>query len=295
MVTHRSCPGYVDEPFASLVADYPGAEAYPPGDFRVEWGPVFHRGRLDGSARVLVIGQDPATHEAISRRVLVGEAGQRVQGLLARLGITHSYVMLNVYLYSVFGQAAGYRHVKDPDIVDYRHRWLDAVLLDSASPSVTPSVTPSVASSGVTAVIALGTLAKRAFGLWEDSSPEREARSRRLHLAAVRHPTYAEGSARASGQPLEDTTAAQLADWSAHLPALGAAVSPEVTPNLRSYGESWTERDLVAIPEQDLPPGAPAWWRAVDAWAVRDGADAQEKRATIRVAVPKGARSWPTL
>lgn len=279
MVVHRSCLGYGDEPFAALVADYPGAEAYPAGDFRIEWGPVFHRGRLDGSARVLVIGQDPATHEAISRRVLVGEAGQRVQGLLARLGITHSYVMLNVYLYSVFGQSAGYRHVKDPAIVAYRHRWFDAVLLDS----------------GVTAVIALGTLAKRAFGVWEDSSPERSGRAEGIHLAAIRHPTYAEGSARASGQPLEDTTAAQLADWSGHLPALAAAVLPEVTPNPKPYGESWAEQDLVGIPEQDLPPGAPAWWRAVDAWAVRDGADAQEKRSTIRVTVPKGARSWPTL
>lgn len=283
MVMHRSCPGYVDEPFASLVADYPGVEAYSPADFRVEWGPVFHRGRLDGSARVLVIGQDPAAHEAISRRILVGEAGQRVQGLLARLGLTHSYVMLNVYLYSVFGQAAGYRHVKDPEIVEYRHRWLDAVLLD-------PEVSPNV-----TAVIALGTLAKRAFGVWEGSSPERAARAATLHLAAVRHPTYAEGSARASGQPLEDTTAAQLADWSGHLAALGAVVVPEVTPNLRPYGETWTEQDLVAIPEQDLPAGSPSWWRAVDSWAVREGPDAQEKRASIRVTVPKGARSWPTL
>ncbi|MDV3222255.1 uracil-DNA glycosylase family protein [Intrasporangium sp.] len=279
VAAHRSCPGYVEEPFASLVAEYPGVEAYPADDFRVEWGPVFHRGRLDGSARVLVLGQDPATHEAISRRVLVGEAGQRVQGMLARLGISSSYVMLNVYLYSVFGQAAGYRHVKDTAIVDYRHRWLDAVLLDSQ----------------VTAVLALGTLAKRAYGHWASSSPEREARAGGLHLAAVRHPTYAEGSARASGQPLEDTTAAQLADWSAHLPELSAAVAPEVTPNPRPYGESWAENDLVAIPEQDLPPGVPAWWRAVDAWAVRTGADAQEKRSTIRVTVPKGARQWPTL
>jgi uracil-DNA glycosylase len=279
MGVHRSCPGYVDEPFASLVAEYPGTEAYPANDFRVEWGPVFHRGRLDGSARLLVIGQDPATHEAISRRVLVGEAGQRVQGLLARLGITSSYVMLNVYLYSVFGQSAGYRHVKDPAIVDYRHRWLDAVLMES----------------NVTAVLALGTLANRAFGVWKASSPERTDRAKQLHVAAVRHPTYAEGSARASGQALEDTTAAQLADWTAHLPGLGAAVAPEVTPNPKPYGEAWAENDLVAIPERDLPPGAPAWWRAVDSWAVREGVDAQEKRSTIRVTVPKGARSWPTL
>jgi hypothetical protein len=32
---------------------------YPPSQFRVEWGPIFHRGRLDGSVRVFVIGQEP--------------------------------------------------------------------------------------------------------------------------------------------------------------------------------------------------------------------------------------------
>lgn len=279
MVEHRSCPGYVDEPFASLVADYPGADVYPSEDFRVEWGPVFHRGRLDGTARVLVIGQDPATHETITRRILVGEAGQRVQGLLSKLGITTSYVMVNTYLYSVFGQAAGYRHVKDRAIAAYRHRWLDALLL----------------GTDVTAVIALGTLAQRSFRVWAESTPERVDRVAGLHVAAMRHPTYAEGASRASGRPVEDTTAEQLRDWSAQLQPLAAAIAPEVTPNLRPYGEVWSSSELVAIPEQDLPAGSPAWWRAVDAWAVREGADAQEKRATIRVTVPKGARSWPTL
>ena len=79
-------------------------------------GPVFHRGRLDGTARVLVLGQDPATHETITRRILVGEAGQRVQGLLARVGITTSYVMVNTFLYSVYGQGGGTRHATDPHI-----------------------------------------------------------------------------------------------------------------------------------------------------------------------------------
>src|SRR5690349_9513271 len=93
-------PGPVAEPFATLVRECPGGDVYPPHDFRVEWGPIFHRGRLDGSARLLVLGQDPGQHEAVVRRILVGEAGQRVQGLLARLGVERSYVMLNTYLYS---------------------------------------------------------------------------------------------------------------------------------------------------------------------------------------------------
>ena len=144
-------PGYADEPFRSLATDFLGEETYPAAAFRVEWGPIFHRGRLNGSARVVVIGQDPAQHEAITRRILVGAAGQRTQGFLAKLGIHTSYVMVNTFLYSVYGQAAGERHADDPAIANYRHRWLDALLLDQP----------------VEAVVALGRLADRAFHTWK--------------------------------------------------------------------------------------------------------------------------------
>src|SRR6478672_2266593 len=121
-------PGYGEEPFASLVTSYPGAVAYPADGFRLEWGPVFHRGRLDGTARVLVIGQDPAQHETIARRILVGEAGHRLQGFLAKLGIDRSYVMVNTFLYSVYGQGGGTKHQNDAGILAYRKRWLDALV-----------------------------------------------------------------------------------------------------------------------------------------------------------------------
>ncbi len=101
------CPGYNQEPFATLVANYPGKDVHPVKDFRVEWGPVFHRGRLDGTARILVIGQDPAQHETVLRRILVGTAGKRVHGFLRRLGFNRSYVLINTFLYSVFGQGGG--------------------------------------------------------------------------------------------------------------------------------------------------------------------------------------------
>lgn len=68
-MAHTFDLGPVEEPFASLVADYPGTDTYPASGFRVEWGPIFHRGRLDGSARLLVIGQDPAQSETIVRRI----------------------------------------------------------------------------------------------------------------------------------------------------------------------------------------------------------------------------------
>src|SRR5437870_4561565 len=102
-MSHPFDPGYGEEPFSTLVRTYPEADVYPSGQFRVEWGPIFHRGRLDGSARVLIIGQDPAQHETVVRRILVGEAGRRIQGFLGKLGITTRYVMVNTFLYSVYG------------------------------------------------------------------------------------------------------------------------------------------------------------------------------------------------
>ncbi len=51
-------------------------------DFWFDWGPIFYRGGLDGSARVLCVASDPGPTERIAGRSLVGNAGQRVQGLL---------------------------------------------------------------------------------------------------------------------------------------------------------------------------------------------------------------------
>ena len=42
-------------------------------------------------------------------------------------------------------------------------------------------------------------------------------------------------------------------------------------------------------------PGLPAWMRSLDAWAARVGEDAQRKRATITVTVPRVARTWPPV
>ena len=119
-MAHDFDPGPVNEPFASLVRDYPGSEVYPSDSFRVEWGPIFHRGRLDGSARLLVIGQDPAQSETVVRRILVGEAGHRTQGLMAKLGFDRSYLLVNTFLYSVYGQTGGNKHERDAGIIAYQ-------------------------------------------------------------------------------------------------------------------------------------------------------------------------------
>ena len=168
---HQFDPGYSLAPFDALVANFPGADTYPNPDFRTEWGPVFHRGRLDGGAVVLVFGQDPGAHEAVVRRILVGEAGQRIQGFLAKLGITQRYVMVNTFLYSVYGQHGGERHRADPAIAAYRHQWLDALLMGRS----------------VDAVIALGSLAGQAFGAWQ-KTPSGAATA--VAFKQIIHPTF---------------------------------------------------------------------------------------------------------
>jgi uracil-DNA glycosylase len=74
IITHPFCPGY-PAPYDDLVNSYPVADVYPSAAFRTEWGPIFHRGRLDGSAEALVLGQDPAVEENVTRRILIGVAG----------------------------------------------------------------------------------------------------------------------------------------------------------------------------------------------------------------------------
>ena len=283
---HRSCSGYTTPPFDTLVAEHPDEEVYPAKDFRTEWGPIFHRGRLDGTARVLVLGQDPATHESITRRILVGEAGQRVQGLLAKLGITTSYVMINTFVYSVYGQGGGERHAKDAAIATYRHRWLDALLVPEAPGSVP-------AGGPITAVITLGTLANQAYTTWAKTRPDIAAA---LHQAAVKHPTYPDSASAAGQITLAAATAKLLADWNHHLPALRRNVVPDdpaaVDPPV-PYGQTWQDGDLAPIPDVDLPAGSPAWWRSLQGWATRTGKNSQLKRATITVTVPSADRTWP--
>ncbi len=263
-------------PYRRLVLSFPDESVYPADSFRVEWGPIFHRGRLDGTARVLVIGQDPATHESITRRILVGEAGQRAQGLLARLGITRSYVFINTFLYSVYGQGGGTRHIDDEKITRYRNRWIDAIVKDQQ----------------IEAIITLGQLADQAYQAWR-TTPAGAANQ--AAYATVRHPTYPESASR-SGALTKAEAFQRLCDsWNTALDALHPVVSPDAPVPLRHYGTTITKDDLAPIPEIDLPPGLPAWMGGLDAWASRSGADAQKKRATIAVTVPTRARTWPVL
>jgi hypothetical protein len=274
-VEHPFDPGPAGEPFATLAGDYPGADAYPPETFRVEWGPIFHRGRLDASAKVLVIGQDPGQHESVARRCMVGEAGQRAQGFLAKLGITESYVIINAYLYSVYGQPSHAEVTRvEPAIAPYRERWLDALLLH----------TP------VQAVIAFGDLAGRAFSAWQGKPA---AKRPDLIVKKLFHPTYPEGSTRQHPEKTPEATKKMLVQWNKALTELHDVLTdPDVDVTLTPYGERFEDAEMVAIPEVDMPAGTPPWMRSLETWAIRAGADAEERRATVEVKIPPAERVW---
>ncbi len=258
-MTTPFCPGYGNEPFRSLVESCPGTSVYPSENFRVEWGPVFHRGRLDGAARLLIIGQDPAQHEVIARRILIGTAGRRVQGFVEKLGAGPQYVMVNTFLFSVYGQHAGAGHIDDPAITDYRNEWIKAVL----------------DSSHIEAVVAFGSLADRAWHKWL-SSPAAVGRPL-LAYRKLAHPTSPE----AAGGDTAISTKTMLHAYNNALTALRAVLHPAGA--LVPYGDDFTSAELPPIPQRDFPAGSPPWMGLKNDWAFREGANAADKRFNIRI------------
>ena len=216
-----------------------GAYLARPDLFRLEFGPVLYRGRLDGTARVLIVGQDPSTDEILAGRILVGLSGQRVQGLLRRLGIARSYVMLNTFLYSVQGQFTGdLRTVSRSDpVLAYRNELFDAV----------------AAENPLEAVIAVGNGAADALSRWPGATG--------LSVVRITHPSAPDA-------------AIVLSSWNEGLRTLRALVEPDegrlVDPS--DYGSDWLPSDHASIPRFDLPFGTPAWHGDGD-HSHRDGPD----------------------
>ncbi|MFI7585535.1 uracil-DNA glycosylase family protein [Spongisporangium articulatum] len=101
-----------DPEFARLFAQTPhylsiGA-AFGDAPFRWHFGPIFYRGRTaPGSAKVLVIGQEGAQDESLAHRSFTGTTGGVLQDFLHTIGITHSYLFLNTFVYPINGQYDG--------------------------------------------------------------------------------------------------------------------------------------------------------------------------------------------
>jgi uracil-DNA glycosylase len=200
-------------------------------DFWFDWGPVFYRGRLDGSARLLCIASDPGPTERIAGRSLVGNAGQRVQGLLAKLGLTRSYLCLNAWAYALHPSRARAERARldEPAQLAWRNELFDAAI-----------------GPDLQAIIAFGRVAQEAVALWS-GRPDAK-------LCEVPHPTSHD--------------AKELLDkWRGAVSELRAIVTPDPDgedggPN---YGTSFSEADYTAIPRRDLPFGVPAFL-GDDAW-----------------------------
>ena len=263
------CPGYAYEPYRQLCESFPGAAAYPDRHFRVEWGAVFHRGRLDGTARVLVIGLAPGQLEVVLRRVIVGHAGQRLQGFLAKLGIERSYVMLNTFLYSAYGHEGSAELQDQPDIVAYRNLWLDALF----------------AGGAIDAVIALGARADGAWRAWK-ATPAGAVFD--PAYVKIPHPTQPESSSKGNPDRYQVAMETMLREWNAALHRLKPALRrPDVDRPLIPYGKQLLPGDVVVIPQHDLPPGIPAWMAARDHWTKRAGDNPLHKRGNLTITVPR--------
>ncbi len=197
-----------------------------PNDFRLDFGPIYYRGRLDGTARVLIVGQDPAANELVGHRAFIGASGQRVQGFLRRIGIRRDYLMVNTFLYPVFGQFFGSLAALtvEPDILGFRNEMLDKI----------------GAENRLEAVITVGNAAKDAVERWPGSAG--------LAVQHITHPSALDHSL-------------LLANWNEGLSALRNVVTPEAgaAADNATYGLDWADIDHEPVPRRDLPFGLPEW------------------------------------
>ncbi len=218
------------QPFHDLF-DHPPDYGRVRQHFWFDWGPVFYRGRLDGTARVLCIASDPGPTERVVNRTLVGDAGQRVQGFLTKLGLTRSYVCLNAFSYALYPSHgwAGRAIVADRDHTAWRNQVFDAAR------------TPRLQ-----AVVAFGTFAEAAADLWPGATG--------MTVVKVPHPSSKDEKS-------------LLSAWAAAIVQLRSIVSPDPDGDASgpNYGASFHETDYAPIPRRDLPFGVPAWL-GDDAW-----------------------------
>ena len=190
--------------WAEVFADTPnyrglGNEVIGREAFRWHHGPMFYRGRLDGSAKVMMVGQEGAQDESLAHRSFTGGTGARMQHLLRFLGLDRSHLFVNSFVYPIFGQyTLDLRKLaQDPrsPIVSHRNRIYDKAVVEG----------------DVRLVIAVGRAAKESVATWIVShggtaQPEslHTATSgtlpNRLRVVGVLHP----GGVTGSTKPIRD-------------------------------------------------------------------------------------------
>jgi hypothetical protein len=216
---------------AALLSQHPDYSAVK-DLFWFDWGPVFYRGRLDKTAKVLCVASDPGPTERIGGRALIGNAGQRLQGFLSKIGITKSYVCLNGFVYSLHPShlSDGIKLLSDPAHVSWRNK-----------------VFKAVKGPGLQAIIAFGVVAQKAVDLWDGKGA--------LPVFKTFHPSYRG----------DETTL--LTDWNRVINEVRQIVTKDSDGDntLPLYGNTFLESDYAPIPRRDLPFGVPDFL-GDDAW-----------------------------
>jgi hypothetical protein len=148
-----------------------------------------------------------------------------VQGLLAKLGLTRSYVLVNAYGYALLPSRADDAR---PLLSQPAHRTWRNDLWDA------------ITGPPLEAVIAFGAQAQAALALWDPPAG--------VPTFSVPHPS--------SRDP--DTL---LTRWKAAVAQLRTIVTPDPDGSATgpNYGTTFRESDYARIPHRDLPFGVPAW------------------------------------
>lgn len=256
-------PDYDPGPPAAIAAQFAALPDYGPFKpfFWYDFGPVFYRGRLDGTAKVLCIASDPGATERIACRTLVGDAGQRVQGFLAKIGLDRSYVCVNAFAHAVFPSKAS---EAQPMLATDAHKEWRNGLLDLLK------------TNALQAIVAFGAQAQFAVGLW----PGRAG----LPLFEVPHPSSRNPTVLAN-------------EWRAAVTALRSIVTPDpgAPTSLPNYGVEVVEADYAPIPRRDLPFGAApsmgddSWLRSTNSGFASVTRPSPDDRHTLIWKVPKGS------
>ena len=231
-------PAFWMEKFSSLSDDY--FLNHPSERFRTSFGGVLYRGRLDNTARLLVIGQDPSTDEAIARRAFVGSAGQRLQKFLNKIGISRSYTIINTFAYSIKGQFnTEMRAISlEPPLKNFREDLMNTI----------------IDKNPIEAVLTFGAGARHAVENWENT--------KNIQVFHLVHPTAP-----------EQTT---HPNWNEKLPEIAGFITPDDPDlvDLTPYDGNWDNAiHGTPVPRFDLPYDIPFWHGTQGTRSRRDPAD----------------------
>jgi uracil-DNA glycosylase len=193
--------------------------------FWYDWGPVFYRGRFDGSARLLCIASDPGPTERIAGRTLVGDAGQRVKGFLSKLGLTRSYTCVNAYAYA---------------LLPSRSMSAIPILSETEQLSWRNELFSMIIGPELQAIVTFGLQARIAVEQWTTAPA--------VMIKKVPHP-----SSRAALK--------LITEWRSAVADLRTVITPDPDGDNSglNYGERFSESDYAPIPRGDLPFGVPSW------------------------------------